>query len=127
MEPITQNKNEIIILILADMRSRKLLMGLEATGLATDDFNTNLSELIFSKMQIPKQQEVQIGNWYEATIYDLLDTDLNKFKMHQVFLAVRLYERLEEKKHSIQENTHFKESKTQFPFLEWVWCRRWDN
>ena len=127
MEPTTINRNEIITLILADMRSRKLIMGLEAVGLATDDFNTNLAELIFSKMQIPKQQEVQISNWYEDTIYDLLSTDLNKFKMHQLFLAVRLYDALEEKKRSIQGETLFKESKTKFPFLKWVWCKRWDN
>ena len=97
MEPTTQNKNEIITLILADMRSRKLIMGLEATGLATDDFNTDLSDLIFSNMQIPKSQQVQIGNWYEDTIYDLLSTDLNTFNMRQAFLARQLYDALEGK------------------------------
>jgi hypothetical protein len=92
------NKTEIITLILADMRNRKLVMGLEATGLATDEFNTNLSSLIFSKMGIVKQHETSVCNWYEDTVYNLLDTDLNRFRDHQEFLAEKLYYALEEKR-----------------------------
>lgn len=121
------NKEEIIQLILADMRNRKLLMGLESAGLPTDDFTTNLSELIFSKIGIPEQHETHIFNWYEDTVYSLLNTDLNKFREHQLFLAERLYDSLEEKKNSIQRKKLIKESKTQFSFLKWVWFKRWDN
>ena len=127
MESTTINRNEIITLILADMRSRKLIMGLEAMGLYTDDFKTNLSELIFSKMQISKQQEVQVGTWYEDTIHDLLNTDLNKFKMNQLFFAILLYDTLEEKKNSIQVETLVKNEKNKFPFLKWVCGWKRDN
>jgi hypothetical protein len=82
------------MLILADMRSRKLLMGLEATGLSTDNFNTNLSELIFAKLELPGECEVILYNWYEDSIYALLNTDLDKFRDCQVFLANTLYNEL---------------------------------
>ena len=94
----TNNKNEIITLILADLRNRKLLMGLEAAGLCSDDYNTNLSDLIFTKMEIPKQYEELFFNWYEDAVYTLLDTDLNKFRQHQLFFAVQLYDVLAGKK-----------------------------
>jgi hypothetical protein len=120
------NKSEIITLLLADMRNRKLIMGLEATGLATDDFNTNLSYLIFSKMEIDKQYHVIVFNWYEDTIYSLLDTDLDKFRTHQVFLAERLYYALEEKREQLQSNLVFT-NKTKFTFRKWGWFKRFDN
>ncbi|WP_018342370.1 hypothetical protein [Cytophaga aurantiaca] len=126
MEPTTINRNEIITLILADMRSRKLIMGLEATGLATDDFNTNLVELICSKMDIAKEHEIPVFNWYEDTIYDLLDTDLNKFRDHQVFLAVKLYDALKEKREQLQKKDVLKDD-TKFTFLQWIWGKRFDN
>jgi hypothetical protein len=120
------NKSEIITLILADMRNRKLLMGLEATGLATDDFNTNLSDLIFSKMEIDRQHETIVFNWYEDTIYRLLDTDLNKFREHQLFLAERLYDALETKKKKLQTNL-ISVPKTNVSFLKWIGFGRFDN
>ena len=128
MQPTNQpmNKNEIITLILADMRNRKLIMGLDAIGLSTDDFNTNLSYLIFSKMNIAKEHEVLVYNWYEDTVYYLLDTDMNKFREHQVFLAERLYEMLEDKRAQLQKNMILK-SETKFTFLQWVWGKRFDN
>ena len=112
------NKTEIITLILADMRNRKLIMGLEATGLATDEFNTNLSYLIFSKMGIVKQHEIIVYNWYEDTVYGLLDTDLNTFRDRQVFLAERLYYALAEKRKYLL-NTILPANKTKHTFLQW--------
>jgi hypothetical protein len=113
------NKTEIITLILADMRNRKLIMGLEATGLATDEFNTNLSYLIFSKMGIGKQHETIVSNWYEDTVYDLLDTDLNTFRDQQVFLAERLYYALAEKRRSLLNNI-LPANKTKYTLLQWL-------
>lgn len=118
------NKSEIIKLILADLRNRKLLMGLEASGLYTDDFNSNLSELIFSKMEIPEQHEVNFINWYEDTVYNLLNTDLNKFREHQVFLAAKLYDALEEKKKKLQTNLILK-PKIKITIWELVRRGRW--
>lgn len=120
------NKNEIITLILADMRNRKLLMGLEATGLSTDDFNTNLLDLIFSKMEIAKQYEVVICNWYEDSLYTLLNTDMNKFRENQLFIATGIYEALEQKKKHLQKDVVVKPKK-KFLFMEWIGLRRSDN
>ena len=120
------NKNEIITLILADMRNRKLLMGLEATGLSTDDFNTNLLDLIFSKMEIAKQYEVVICNWYEDSLYTLLNTDMNKFRENQLFIATGIYETLEQKKKHLQKDVVVKPKK-KFLFMEWIGLRRSDN
>lgn len=116
------NKNEIITLILADMRNRKLIMGLEATGLATDDFNTNLSYLIFSKMGIDKQYHTIVFNWYEDTIFNLLDTDLDKFRTHQLFLAEGLYYALEEKKTQVHSTTVLKDA-GKCAFFGWNWFK----
>ena len=97
----TKNKKEIITLILADMRSRKLIIGLEESGLCTDDFNTDLSELIFSKFEIPKQNLIEINNWYEDIIFSMLETDLNKFRQNQVILAEKLYNEIIQKKRNV--------------------------
>ncbi|MGN6646844.1 MAG: hypothetical protein ACTHJT_09985, partial [Cytophaga sp.] len=51
METTTEaNKKEIIQLILADMRNRKLLIGLEHAGLISEDFDTGLCYIILGKM-----------------------------------------------------------------------------
>jgi len=121
------NKNEIITLILADMRNRKLLMGLEATGLSTDDFNTNLCDLIFSKIEMPKEYEAIICNWYEDSMYTLLNTDLNKFRENQLFLATRIYEALNSKKKQLETNLLL-QHKNKFSFLKLIRGGRWfDN
>jgi hypothetical protein len=119
-------KHEILTLILADMRNRKLLMGLDATGLSTDEFNTNLSELIFIKMGIEKQHEVLMCNWYETTIFDALDIDLNTFRQHQLFLSLTFYDALQEKNRKLQAGLLLK-SKSTFSFSKWTTLRRCDN
>ncbi|WP_018343408.1 hypothetical protein [Cytophaga aurantiaca] len=123
----TNNKNEIITLILADMRSRKLLIGLEATGLCTDDFNTDLSELIFSKFEIPKQHLIAINNWYEDTVFSMLETDLNKFRQNQLFLADRLYYELLQKTTHCQVMVTPKNKFTVYALLDWAKLPRFDN
>lgn len=121
------DKSEIITLILADMRSRKLIMGLDTIGLSTDDFNTNLAELIFSKMDVPRQHLVRIRNWYEETVYRLLDTDLNTFRDHQLFLALNLYDEIEAKKHTLHADPILKNKNIQFPFFTWMCFKKNDN
>lgn len=123
----TKNKKEIITLILADMRSRKLIIGLEATGLCTDDFNTDLSELIFSKFEIPKQNLIEINNWYEDIIFSMLETDLNKFRQNQVILAEKLYNEIIQKKTQCKfKNKHKSISYVNLK-LEWATLPRFDN
>jgi hypothetical protein len=119
-------KSELIKLILADMRNRKLIMGLDAIGLSSDDFNTNLSELIFEKMGIPKQYETHMNNWYEDMIYNILDIDLQSFREHQLFLAMTLYEGLEEECRNLQTKCILG-SKPQASFLRIAKFRRFDN
>jgi hypothetical protein len=122
----TPNKNEILSLILADMRNRKLVMALDRVGFSTDDYNTDLSILIFSKMQIAKQYETIIYNWYEDAVYMLLNIDLNKFREHQVFLAMRLYDALEEKKKHLQMDQLMR-PENRFSILHWIGWKRCDN
>lgn len=119
-------KDEVIRLLLADMRNRKLLMGLESAGLSTDEFNTDLSELIFTKMGIMKKDEVRIGNWYEDIVFNILDVDLHTFKEHQLFFAVTLYDSLKEESRKLQTEQLLK-SKPTFSFLHSSELRRFDN
>lgn len=120
------DKEEIMTLILADMRNRKLLMGLDAAGLSTDDFNTNLSALIFSKMGVAKQLEDRISNWYEDMVFNILDIDLNIFREHQLFLAVTLYDALQEQNRKLQMELMLK-LKPGKSFLQLAGFRRCDN
>lgn len=119
-------KNELITLILADMRNRKLIMGLDAAGLSTDEFNTNLSMLIFEKLGISKQHEVIMENWYEDTVFNILDIDLDIFREHQLFLAITLYDALQVKSSKLQKEVVLK-PKREFTFLQWTGLRRCDN
>jgi hypothetical protein len=119
-------KKELITLILADMRNRKLIMGLEATGLTTDDFNTNLTELIFEKMGIAKQHEVLMSNWYEDIIFNILDIDLHTFKEHQLFLAITFYDALKEQNRKLQTELMVK-PRTQLSFIKSSGFKRFDN
>jgi hypothetical protein len=122
----TSLKNEILSLILADMRNRKLLMALDDAGFSTDDYTTDLSVLIFSKMQITKQYETIIYNWYEDAVYMLLNIDLNKFREHQVFLAMRLYDALEEKTKNLQMDQLMR-PENRFSILHWIGWKRCEN
>ncbi|ABG58454.1 hypothetical protein CHU_1179 [Cytophaga hutchinsonii ATCC 33406] len=121
------SKEEIILLLLADMKSRRLLIGLEATGLATDDFNSNLADLIFSKIDLPKQYEAQMYNWYEDTVYTLLEIDMHYFRIHQEFLALKFYDAILEKKNQLINQlpdtlgTHF------YSILSWLKLNKYNN
>ena len=119
-------KDEVITLILADMRNRKLIMGLELAGLSTDDYNTNLSELIFSKMGVSKQHEVRIGNWYEDVVFNFIDVDLPTFKQEQLFFAKMLYDSLIVENSKLQKDFIFK-SKPTFSVLQSIGLQRCDN
>lgn len=92
MKNLTHKKKNLVLLIMADMCNRKFIMGLDAIGLSTDDFNTNLSSFIFEKMNIPSEHETYIGNWYEDIVYTFLDIDFKTFKEHQFVLATTLYD-----------------------------------
>ena len=91
------NKQEILALILADMRNRKLIMGLEATGLRSEDFYTDLADLILSKTGFPDTSDEELFIWYDTTLELLLETDLQYFRCHHRELAERMSELLFEK------------------------------
>ena len=120
-------KAEIITLLLADMRSRRLLMGLESTGLATDDFNSNLASLIFTKLDVSKQHETHMWNWYEDTIYTLLEIDMHHFRIHQEFLAHKLYDAILEKKHQLVHKLPDTLSTDFYAVLSWLKLNKYNN
>jgi hypothetical protein len=128
MESINQQntKGEVMTLILADLRNRKLVMGLDAIGLSTDEFNTDLSILIFSKMGIANQHEVLMVNWYEDRVFHILDIDLPTFREHHLFLAITLYDSLKEMIRKLQTELMAK-SKPTFSCLDWIEFRTFDN
>jgi len=98
MEIIQQsNKREILALILADMRNRKLIMGLEASGLHSEDFYTDLADIILTKTGFADANNEELFTWYDATLELLLETDLKYFRSHHYALADRMYELLMEK------------------------------
>ena len=128
MEQIAQPtiKEEVIRLILADMRNRKLIMGLDAAGLSTDEFDTDLSELIFTKMGISEKDEIRIGNWYEDIVFRILDIDLPTFREHQLFFALMLYDSLKEEIKKLQGELVIQSGST-FSFLQSTGFHRFDN
>jgi hypothetical protein len=119
-------KAEIITLLLADMRSRRLLMGLESTGLATDDFNSNLADLIF-KADVSKQHETAMWNWYEDTIYTLLEIDMHYFRIHQEFLAHKLYDAILEKNNQLVNKLPDILSTDFYAVLSWLKLNKYNN
>ncbi|WP_018342340.1 hypothetical protein [Cytophaga aurantiaca] len=122
----SNKKSELLALILADMRSRKLIMGLDEIGLSTDEFNTNLAELIFKKVGVTKSNKDYMTNWYEETVFNLLDIDLDIFREHQLFLALTLYDALQVESRKLQMKIMLK-PKLEFSFKPWVELRRFDN
>lgn len=120
-------KGEVITLLLADMKSRRLLMGLESTGLATDDFHSNLADLIFSKLDVSKQHETNMWNWYEDTIYTLLEIDMHYFRVHQEFLAHKLYDAILEKKHQLVNKLPDTLSTDFYAVLSWLKLNKYNN
>lgn len=119
-------KEEVIRLILADMRNRKLVMGLEAAGLATDEFDTDLSELIFTKMGILEKHEVRIGNWYEDMVFSMLDISLSTFRENQLLFALVLFDSLKDEIGKLQGELML-QSRPTFPFIQSTGIYRFDN
>lgn len=99
----SSNRTEIITLILADMRNRRLIMGLQLAGLHSDDFYMNLTDMILQKAGFKKYADEEVCNWYEDTIYKLIDNDMRYFVAHQRELASRMYELLLCKRQTVQE------------------------
>ena len=119
-------KEEVIRLILADMRNRKLVMGLEAAGLATDEFDTDLSELIFAKMGIAEKNEVLIGNWYEDMVFSMLDINLSTYRENQLLFALILFDSLKDEIRKLQGELVLQSNPT-FPFMQSTGFYRFDN
>jgi len=121
------NKKEIITLILADMKSRKLIVDLEAAGLSPKDFNTDLAELILSKLEIPKKNLVAINNWYEDTIFSILEIDLNKFRKNQLFLVDKFYYDLLQQKNQCRVRDTTKTKCSVYTIIKWPQFHIFDN
>lgn len=126
MKNQTHQKNDLVLLIMADMCNRKLIMGLDAIGLSTDDFNTNLSSFIFEKMNISAEHETYIGNWYEDIVYTLLNIDFETFKENQFVLAITLYDALHEEIQKLQTEYIVKAPRKQ-SLLQYTKFSRCDN
>ena len=92
MEP-SKKQQEITALLLADIRNRKLILGLEQAGLQADNFYTGLSELIFQKMGFETLNDA-LYHWYEETIESLIDMDIAYFLDKQRELALKMYDAL---------------------------------
>ncbi len=101
MKTVPFNKKELIELLLADMRSRKLLMGLEKAGLSSEDFYTGLCYIILGKMGFDGRKDEAIYIWYEETMQTILEQELFYFREKQQQLAKRMYQLLVEKKYEI--------------------------
>lgn len=119
-------KEEVIRLMLADMRNRKLVMGLEAAGLSTDEFDTDLSELIFEKMGISGKNEVLIGNWYEDMVFSMLDVNLSTFRENQLLFALMLFDSLKDEIGKLQGQLML-QSRSKSAFMQLTEFYRFDN
>jgi len=121
METTTDsNKNDILILIIADLRNRKLIMGLEAAGLYSDNFYTSLADVIFAKIGFPDVQDEELFTWYENTVQSVLQTDIHYFKEHHRNMALRIYNLLLEKKYAAYPSRQKQVQK----ILDWI---RWNK
>jgi len=103
METTMIARKEILLLLLADMRNRKLLSGLQAAGLDPEDFYTDLSDLILRKMGFEQYHQEELCTWYEQTMDHLIASDIRYFNEHQRELASNMYEMLLFKKDAIQQ------------------------
>lgn len=103
METTQTNRKEIIILLLADMRNSRLILGLRSVGLNTDNFYTNLTDLILQKMGFDNYADKTICAWYEDTLHTLIDKELHYYVFHERELAEHMYDLMELKKYSVQE------------------------
>jgi hypothetical protein len=102
METMMINRKEILTLLLADMRNRKLILGLEAAGLNPADFYTGLTDLILQKMGFDPNRDEHLSEWYEQTLENIIDKELPYFMNHQRELALTMYELLLAKKDTIE-------------------------
>jgi hypothetical protein len=101
MNIMNMNRKEVVILLLADMRNSRLILGLQAVGLNTDNFYTNLTDLILQKMGFENVADIRLRVWYEDTMHTLIDRDLNYYIFHEHHLAEHLYDLIEAKKISL--------------------------
>jgi hypothetical protein len=104
MNTMNVNRKEVIILLLADMRNSRLILGLQAVGLNTDNFYTNLTDLILQKMGFEDVADIRLRAWYEDTLHTLIDRDLNYYIFHEHHLAEHLYDLIAEKKISLNNS-----------------------
>lgn len=104
MENQPINRTEILILLLADMRNRRLMLGLQQAGLHPDDFYSGLMDLILQKAGFENYYNESLCTWYEETIEMLIDKDLAYFSNHQRELAKRMYDLLMFRKQQIRQD-----------------------
>jgi hypothetical protein len=91
MQTTTPNKTELITLISADMRNRKLILGLEQAGLRAEEYYCDLTEFILGKAGFESVAD-EVYNWYQHTMEELLQVDAQEFWPQQAALAERMYE-----------------------------------
>lgn len=95
-------KQEIMCLIESDMRTRKLIIGLEDAGLGAGDYYTNLYIVIFNKMGFTCLPD-ELMEWYDLKMDDLMDgVDAIFFMQRLHDLSLKMYDELTFKRHTIQ-------------------------
>lgn len=99
------HKGEIIILLLADMRNTRLILGLRSVGLNTDNFYTNLTDLILQKMGFENYEDKLLRSWYEDTMNMVIDIEPYDYIFHERALAERMHSLLNEKRDSLKQDS----------------------
>jgi len=89
----TLSKPEIISLIMADMRNRKLMLGMEQLGLAVENYYTNLYSIILTQLGYDISNE-KIIDFYESILENLHHIEISTFHAKQQQLAENLYDAL---------------------------------
>lgn len=98
METKTAKHKEIIILLLAEMRNYRLIEGLRAAGLHTDNFYTKLTDLILEKTGFDLDTHQELRDWYEEVLRDTVNQELRYYIFHERELAEQMYNQLLQKK-----------------------------
>ena len=88
------------------MRNSRLILGLRSVGLNTDNFYTNLTDLILQKMGFENYKDKLLRAWYEDTLHILIDTELQHYIFHERELAEQMYRLLEEKRALTKKYSH---------------------
>lgn len=89
-------KQTILLLLQADMRNSKLLLGLEKAGLQADDFHTGLDLIVLEFLGFPqiKNRDAFYDFYYQRQESLIEGLTVSTFREQQKALAEILYQEL---------------------------------